>query len=233
MPEITTLLAAFFIGLMGAGHCLGMCGGIVAALSFSLPARHANKKWLFLLAFSIGRIASYSFIGLAAGLVGWTLFSLSSFPIARIIAGGLLILLGLYHGEWWRGLAYIEKVGARVWRWVKPIADTFIPINTLPQAVVVGALWGWLPCGLIYSALGFAAANADGSPVVGAYIMGAFGLGTLPAIIGGGLASQVLGDFFNRRGVKLFFSLGYILFGCAVICVALYHWGIGGHSHHH
>lgn len=232
MFDYSILISAFLIGLMGAGHCIGMCGGLVAALSFALPAGSVVKKIVYLFAFSIGRVASYTLIGLAAGFIGWSVFSMTGFPYARILAGLLLILLGLYYADWWRGLAYVESAGSKIWQYIKPIADKFVPVTKIRHALFLGALWGWLPCGLIYTALTFAFTHADTSPYQGAYVMFFFGLGTLPAIIGGGFATNSLLKILKSKNIRRVLAVGYIVFGLAIIYFALAHASHGDHSSH-
>src|SRR5688572_354644 len=156
MPELMPVLAAACIlGLLGAGHCFAMCGGIVAALSFSAPAN--APRWRLNLGYNAGRIFSYAlFGGLTAGLV--SVMPSTGWPVARTFAGLLLIAMGLYLANWWRGLLWLEKGGHWVWRGIKPIGDRFLPVDSVSKALMVGLVWGWLPCGLVYAALGYAAA---------------------------------------------------------------------------
>ncbi|MBU2986449.1 sulfite exporter TauE/SafE family protein [Saccharophagus degradans] len=224
-----TLVAAFFLGLLGAGHCLGMCGGIAAALSFALPANKTPQKLAFLAAYNAGRIASYTFIGLVAGLVGWWLGQVAGAVYLRIFAGVLLILLGLYLADWWRLLGLLEKSGAGLWAKIQPIGNRLLPVKTVPQAALLGLIWGWLPCGLIYSALGFALASSNSNALYGASIMLAFGLGTLPAVFTGGLAAEKILALFKLRNVRIGFALCYIVFGVWTVYIAIQH---AGHSHH-
>jgi len=229
MFDWPTLISAFFIGLLGAGHCLGMCGGLVAALSFALPAGDFKKKCAYLIAYSVGRVASYTLIGFIAGVLGLAVMAQSGLPIGRIVAGVLLILLGLYVAQWWKGLAALEKVGNVVWRYIKPLADTLLPVKNAKQALFLGALWGWLPCGLVYSALSFAFASSHTSAVQGALVMLAFGLGTLPAVVGGGFASKAVFDFFKLKSVRTILALCYIAFGITTLYFVYAH---AGHAHH-
>lgn len=223
------LLAAFFLGLLGAGHCLGMCGGIAAALSFALPAESTHKKLLYLAAYNLGRVTSYAGIGLLAGILGWWLGQWGGAHYLRILAGILLILLGLHLADWWRILVVLEKSGAGLWAKLKPISNKLLPVKSVAHAALLGLLWGWLPCGLIYSALGYALASSNQNAFVGAAMMLAFGVGTLPAVFVGGLAAAKILALFKLRSVRLLFAICYILFGCWTIFIALQH---SSHSHH-
>ena len=172
----------FMVGLLGAGHCIGMCGGIVTALG-----ANASKPTL-LVGYNIGRILSYSLAGALAGAfslaaVGVGGNSLELLPIMRTLAALLLILMGLYIADWWRVLVGLERVGQVIWQRIQPMAIRLGKPDRLTKAIGVGMLWGWLPCGLVYSALG--QALASGSPAKGAALMAAFGLGTLPAMLAG------------------------------------------------
>jgi len=97
----------------------------------------------------------------------------------------MLVLLGLYLMDAWRGLAHLEAAGNIVWRRIRPLLKPLMPMDTAFKALVVGGLWGWVPCGMVYSAL--LTAMLQGSALDGAAAMAAFGLGTLPMLLGMGL----------------------------------------------
>jgi sulfite exporter TauE/SafE len=221
------LLAALLAGLVGSVHCLGMCGGIAGALGLA-----AGGRTRFVLAYGAGRIASYAAAGALAGALGAALAGLAGLgPWLRLVMGAMLVLVGLQVALGWRLLAPIESAGARAWRRMAPAARSLMPPERLPQALALGALWGWLPCGLVYGML--AAAAATGGPAQGAGFMAAFGLGTLPAMAGLSLASArvPLGTGRHRR------ALGWLLvgFGAWTAVTPLSHLAgdEGGHSHHH
>lgn len=204
MIEPLSLLTALLLGLMGASHCLVMCGGIAAAASASTSntiaktgGRRSNISYLLL--FNLGRILSYSIAGFLVSIIG--LWLADSHHIAqqllRSIAGFLLILMGFYVARWWMLLTRLESAGQFVWRYLQPLTRKLIPIKNKPQALALGLLWGWLPCGLIYSTLAWVAANAE--PVMGALTMFSFGLGTLPGILAAGLFAQQLNRIIGHR----------------------------------
>jgi len=232
VPElVATLAAAALLGLLGAGHCFAMCGGIVAALSFAAPANAA--RWRLNLGYSTGRIFSYSMVGaLAAGLV--SSLPATGWPLARTVAGLLLMAMGLYLANWWRGLLWLERGGHWLWRGLKPIGDRFLPLDTVPKALMVGLVWGWLPCGLVYAALGYAAAQAD--PLKGAAVMLAFGAGTLPALLAGGAFAAVLKSGLSRPRTRLVMAIAYLIFGAWTLAGAwshtLFHQPYHAHHHH-
>jgi len=196
MIEPLSLVTAFLLGLMGASHCLVMCGGIAAAASSSSSGKRNHS---FLLLFNLGRIVSYSIAGLIVSLLG--LWLADSHQIAqqilRTIAGSLLILMGFYIARWWMLLTRLETAGQFIWRYLQPMTRKLIPIQTPSQALALGLLWGWLPCGLIYSTLAWVAAN--GQPVLGALTMLCFGLGTLPGILAAGLFAGQLNRFIQHK----------------------------------
>jgi len=194
VPELS-LLAAFLTGLLGVVHCVGMCGGIVAAMSFQ-PGAPARRRlpFRFLLAYNTGRIASYTAAGALAGLLGSAAFlSGTLFPVQRglyITAQIVLILLGLYLAGLSQAILKLEKIGGGIWRRLQPWLGPLLPIRHPGQALLAGALWGWLPCGLVYSVL--VSALAAGSMTQGALLLLAFGLGTLPSLLLMGWAAENL-----------------------------------------
>lgn len=176
--------AAFIIGILGSGHCIVMCGGITTMLSSAInKSQQQSSKLSIVMAYNFGRIATYSLIGAIAGFTGSLAAKNIGFPVTilRMIAGVFLILLGLYIGRWFMVLNKVEQLGKGLWKLLSPLSKKFIPVNSAKQALALGAIWGWLPCGLIYSTLTWSLAS--GSLVSGATIMFFFGLGTLPALI--------------------------------------------------
>lgn len=203
----------------------------MAALSFAVPDASQGRRFVILLAYNIGRIGSYVLIAALAG----SLLSYSSghgLSLLRVIAGLLLLAMGLYLGNWWRGLTYLERGGSFLWRYIQPLGKRFMPVKNIPQAVALGAIWGWLPCGLIYSALVFAAAQSAGSSsnASAAVIMLAFGLGTLPAVLASGFFAERIKQCIQNRSVRTVFAVSIMLFGAWTIYATLQH-ASGGHQH--
>ena len=180
-------IAALLAGLAGSGHCLGMCGGISAALA----GGGRGPAWLSALLLSGGRLASYALAGAIAGaggaLLGRGLDLLQLGQLLRLGFGLLLLAVGLTLALRWRGLQRIEALGARLWTRLTPALGGLLPPRGPAQALLAGALWGWLPCGLVYSMLTMALASGDAGN--GAWLMAGFGLGTLPAVVGAGGAA--------------------------------------------
>jgi uncharacterized protein len=180
------LAAVFVVGLLGGAHCIGMCGGIVAALTVRLPGERPRRS--LSLAYHAGRIATYAGLGALAGGAGSLALLAEGFlPVQvtlYVLAQLMLLALGLYLLGVPRYVAVFERAGARLWRRVQPRAQALFPVRTPARALAVGSVWGLLPCGLVYSVL--ATAMVFGSAAGGALVMLAFGLGTLPALLAAG-----------------------------------------------
>ncbi|MCC5883738.1 MAG: sulfite exporter TauE/SafE family protein [Halomonas sp.] len=223
------LLAAFVFGLLGGAHCIGMCGGIMSALTFAVPPSMRSPARLsgLLLGYNLGRIASYMIAGALVAALG-TVFALT--PTTRVIlqlfAAVMLILMALYIANWWKGLLKVEALGRHLWRHLEPIGKRLMPVVSLPQAIGLGAIWGWLPCGLVYSMLAWSLATAD--PLTGAALMGAFGLGTLPSLLVTGFAARQLGTLIRHPATRTFAALTIIAFAVWQLVTLLPH-GASGH----
>jgi len=226
----TTFLAAFLTGLLGGTHCVGMCGGIVAAMSFqgevgksevgkSEVGKSGRQPFHFHIGYSVGRIASYAALGALAGLLGSAAFlSDSLYPLQRglyVLAQVILILLGLYLAGLNQSIRVLERAGSSVWKRVQPLLAKVMPVRNLGQAVAAGALWGWLPCGLVYSVL--VMALSAGSAIHGAALLLAFGLGTLPNLLLMGWAAESLRNFARKTWVKR---------GAGLLVAAMGVWGL-------
>ena len=226
MPELVApLLSALILGLLGGGHCLGMCGGLMGALTLAIPPDQRARRLRLLLAYNLGRILSYAAAGLLIGLAGWAVASSPAAMLLRVLAGLLLIAMGLYLAGWWSGLTRIEAVGRHLWRHLQPLASRLMPVSSLPRALLLGAVWGWLPCGLVYSTLLWA--SSQGSPGESALLMLAFGLGTWPVLLATGMAAERLTALLRRRGVRIAGGLLVILFGIWTLPGPHQHWLIG------
>jgi sulfite exporter TauE/SafE len=220
------MLAAFLVGLLGGVHCVGMCGGVVGALTFGLPeeVRMSTRRSMpFVLAYNIGRIASYSLAGALMGGVGWLVLRLAVVReaqlVLQIVSGLFMIALGLYLAGWWLGLTRLEQFGGRLWRRVEPLGRGLLPISRVRQALALGALWGWLPCGLVYSVLIWSIAT--GNVWEGAALMLSFGLGTLPNLLALGLLAGQLSRLARRPWVKALAGGLVIAFGAYTLGLAV------------
>lgn len=219
------LLSAFVLGLLGGGHCLGMCGGLMGALTLAIPAGQRGRRLRLLLAYNLGRVLGYAAIGLLVGLLGWAVASSPGATGMRVAAALLLIVMGLYLAGWWSGLTRLERLGRGVWRHIQPLAGRLLPVSTLPRALLLGSLWGWLPCGLVYSTLLWAA--SQGNALHSALLMLGFGLGTWPVLLATGLAAERSTALLRRRGVRAAGGLLVILFGLWTLPGPHQHWAMG------
>ena len=188
-----------------------MCGGLMMAVGMQLP----QPKWLYLLTYNLGRISSYALAGALVGSLGQASsvleFILPIQQILFLLSSLMLLLLGLYIANLWHGLLLIEKLGGRLWVRVEPWARKLLPIQHLPQAFFAGMLWGWLPCGLVYSVL--IGALASGSAQNGAIMMLMFGLGTLPMLISLGFASAKLKPVLQSERLRMICGGMIAMFG--------------------
>jgi hypothetical protein len=209
----TGYIAVFLIGLLGGVHCAGMCGGIVSALTVQAPGQAPALR--LHLAYNVGRIASYVLAGAALGAVGSLGLLLNdALPVQLalyVLANLMLIALGLYLTGFTRVLAPLEGLGHRLWRRIQPLTARFLPARSVGQALPLGALWGFLPCGMVYSVL--ATALVTGSAARGAGLMLAFGLGTLPNLLLAGVLLARLRGVTRQRGFRLVAGLAVLGFG--------------------
>lgn len=213
-----SLPLAFTVGLFSSLHCVGMCGGIIGALSFGVPAtvRQSSSGYLlYLLTYSLGRILSYAVAGAMIGLVGEGLLELMG------AAGGrrwlqwavaiVMVAIGLHVAGWLPRLVSIERLGGPLWRYLEPIGRRLMPIRSIPQAFAYGAVWGWLPCGLVYTMLISAIAKVDA--LQGALYMAFFGLGTLPAILATGFLAGRLLQLASKPMLRVGVGLSIVVMG--------------------
>lgn len=214
MPE-TGYLAVFLIGLLSGTHCVSMCGGIVGALTVQVQVPGGRAQWPLHLAYNLGRISTYTVLGgLIGGLGSIGMLYDGMLPVQLslyVLANLMLIALGLYLTGFTRLLAPLERGGHRIWRRIQPHTRRFLPARSVRQALPLGMLWGFIPCGLTYSVL--ATALVTGSGLRGAGLMLAFGLGTLPNLLLAGMLFKHFRSFTQRRGVRLAAGLMVLAFG--------------------
>ncbi|WP_428239865.1 sulfite exporter TauE/SafE family protein [Gynuella sp.] len=203
---IEQLLPAFLLGLLGAGHCVAMCGGIATALGLNAPG-HLGYSLLY----QLGRVSSYMLIGLIFALFA-SFIPQSSILYLRLLAALLLLGMALYLSGIWNALAGLERVGKVLWSFIQPLAIRIKRPNSMAMAFAAGVTWGWLPCGMIYSALGLASLSAN--PFYGALTMLAFGLGTFPAMTGLTIFSQSMIQLISHRLTRIFSAI--LVFSLAI-----------------
>jgi sulfite exporter TauE/SafE len=208
-----SIIAVFIVGLLGGVHCLGMCGSIVGI--FTTQVQKDTARWPFHLAYSSGRIASYAIAGALVGAIGQAgLLMRDAVPVQHLLfalSSLMLIVLGSYLAGLWGAVRQLERLGGGLWKRLQPYTTKLLPVNTVPRALGLGALWGWLPCGLVYSVL--LTALASGSVARGALIMLAFGLGTLPNLLAIGLFWESIKDWVQSSRVQLAAGLLVAAFG--------------------
>lgn len=210
--------AAFAMGLFSSLHCIGMCGSIIGTLTLSLKPEIRNKKstlFPYVLNYNIGRIFSYTIAGVLVGLAQ-TLIILPlgleqgyGYRGLQLLSAAIMIGAGLYIAGWFPRFAYIEKAGSSLWKQLEPFGRKLIPVTTHTQAFLFGMVWGWLPCGLVYAALALAATSGD--IVRSAFTMLAFGLGTLPSVLGVGIMTNVLTKLSRMQRFKQAIGLLLVL----------------------
>lgn len=242
-PATITVWAALLTGLAGSGHCFAMCGGMAGALG--LRARHAHGTASMLThtaMYQFGRISGYALAGALSGFFGSALTALLDLArvgvTLRIASGVLMLLIAARMLFRFNGLAWLERQGARFWSRIQPLAMRQLAGRHTLNAIAVGFLWGWLPCGLVYSMLLFAATGADA--LNGAAIMTAFGLGTLPSMFTSSVLAAQLQRALQHNAARIFSGLALAAFGVWMIVAANQHSGHEnvphdahtGHSHH-
>ncbi len=242
MTEPLTFFAALLAGLLGSAHCVGMCGPLAALPQFAgQPTNRPPRPLQRTLSYNAGRLLSYTLMGAIVGGVGQTIgnaLQISTWAlILRTALGAALVLIGLQlllprlRSNPLTRLG--EKVGAHLWRQLAPIAQRLRRSQTPFQLLGLGVLWGWLPCGLVYSLLLMAA--VAGSSTGGALTMLGFGLGTLPAMVGIGLAGGRLANW-KQHTLRPVAGALLMISGVWLAAMPLWHqtsMSQGEHQHHH
>lgn len=210
--EYSPYLSVFIMGFLGGVHCLGMCGGIVSALSLgqARPDRNLTPiaRLPVLLGYNLGRISSYVLAGALAGGLGALTLSVTDakqtqnlLQSMQLISAAFMIALGLYLANLWQGIAYLERAGKGLWHYIEPLGRHLLPVDNALKAVPFGFVWGWLPCGLVYTFLFMSLSS--GSAGEGALLMLCFGLGTLPNLVLMGTVAGQLLQWARKTSVRL------------------------------
>ncbi len=219
MNDGLTLGAALLLGLAASGHCLLMCGGISAALGIATAKRADGRPHVHLLAaYQFGRVASYTLAGLLfGGLLGGAIALLDVDAVRtalRTLSAAALLLGGLVAFGRVRDPGF--GIGQHLWRKLAPLGRRLLPVTSLPRAVAFGMVWGWMPCGFVYTVLLIAAMRLDAFDA--AATMAAFGLGTAPALLAGAFGAQRLAAWSGRAGTRR--VAGIVLLASAVLTLA-------------
>ena len=213
------LFAAFLAGLFGSVHCIGMCGGFVGLFNQSAENSPASGRFRGILPYwllsNTGRIGSYMLAGAIAGTIGGAAVGLFSPAhvqnIGLMLSGGFMLALGLYLAGWWQGLNQLERLGGGLWKRFQPAMTRLLTQRGWRKSLLIGVIWGWLPCGLVYSMLAWSMTIA--TPLGGASIMLAFGLGTLPMLVGLAALTDRLDTLRRNRTVRRVLGSLIMLFG--------------------
>jgi len=229
---IPALMAALIAGLLGSAHCVGMCGGLSGLFAVNSSVASLRSQLPMALTYNLGRILSYAVLGIIVGSFGSVIVKVSpsiAGPI-RFVSGAVIILIGLKVAFDWRFLNIVERMGSTLWSRIAPVAQRLVPVTSLPKALGLGLVWGWLPCGLVYSVLLIAATSAK--PLSGAMVMFTFGVGTLPAMVMTGLGAAQLSRVMRRRGTRIGLGLLIVVLGVLTIAMPVAKWISPAMSHH-
>jgi len=225
------LVAALLMGFFGSPHCLGMCGGLVSAFGLSMKDVSPVKRRVLIATYHLGRLLSYSFLGLLAGLIGTTVLEplMIGNSMPRLLLGAVLVLVGVTMlGAPF--LTKLERFGMRFWQFLSPLRQKVFPLTTFPRALVAGLLWGFLPCGLVYGALLIAVVAHN--PIGGAALMFVFGLGTVPMLVATHETVHWMRDKIGRFRLRQLNGAIMVLSGLAValVPIAMSNMHHGGHT---
>lgn len=227
MSLTESLIAALLLGVAGSTHCLGMCGAISINLSFAVPVEQRSPKALLRwhLFFSAGRISLYILLGAFSGTLGAV--AREAIPggarIVMLLSAAVLIMIALHLVGRSSGIRWLEAVGNLLWKRLQPLMGRLLPITKLWQAYAVGLLWGFMPCGLIYTALALAAGSA--SALSGALLMAVFGLITIVPVAGTGILAGSLSWLRKPMWRNISAAISVVL---AILITVQ---ALGGHHH--
>lgn len=220
---------ALALGLGSSLHCLAMCGPLAAAI----PLGPGQARWPRLAAYNGGRLLGYAIAGLiAAGLGGALLLAggTGARTLLTLLAAAFVIATVAGQAGWVPAPRALEHWGRRLWAHVAPIGRAASARGGLSGVLLLGLLWGWLPCGMVYAALALAVATVD--PLRGASVMLAFGLGTLPSMLGAGwLAGRMRGPVNGTRARRLREAMAAMVIGLTLWSTATALQSHAGHAH--
>lgn len=235
MTDLVAVLAtALAAGFLGSAHCVGMCSGVSGMIAVNANVRGMSTQIPLAIAYNSGRVISYAILGAIVASFGDVAVSAApqvAGPI-RLLSGLIIVLVGLQIAFEIKILAPLERAGAVLWQRIAPLASNIVPVTNAPRAVGLGLLWGWLPCGLVYSALLIAATTA--SATNGALTMIAFGIGTMPAMVMTGIGALTLSRFVGNARK----TAGVLIILLGLLTLAMPLQGLmandqNGHQQHH
>lgn len=214
--DAITLSAALIAGIAGSAHCFAMCGGLAGALSMRVGAANGALSALRDASlYQLGRVTGYTVAGAIVGTLGNAIQAATNISkvasTMRFAAGVLVILVAMRVLSGWNALVWLERLGARFWKAIHPMVNRAAKERGMSRSLLLGLLWGWLPCGLVYSMLLFSALSGDAAH--GAAIMLAFGMGTLPAMLASSVLAAQLNSWLKRHGTRQLSGALLLVFG--------------------
>lgn len=207
------MFTALVMGFLGSGHCVAMCGSLTMALGFSIPREKHFISYAVVISF--GRITGYALIGVVASLLTQSIISLTQGGILylSIFASILMIGIGLHIAGLNSWVLKTEIMGKYIAAAIEPIKKRILPIDSISKCLLYGLFWGFLPCGLVYTALSLAMTAS--TPLMGGLTMLFFGLGTLPTLVGLTAFNSKLNSILAKTYVR--FALGVTVIVLALI----------------
>lgn len=210
-----TLLSALLTGLVGSGHCAVMCGGIATGF----PAMAPRAGWRYVVEPNLGRVLGYAAAGAIAGGIGHAIVDMAALPWLRsglrVATGAVMIAIGLRLVVANNAASPYPSLGGGLWRVLKPLQRGLLPANTSAKRLALGALWGWMPCGLSTTVL--TAAWLQAGATNGALTMAAFGLGTLPVMLPLTWSGLHVGRRLLRGGLRTAVGAVVVLAGAVTV----------------
>ncbi|WP_196157275.1 sulfite exporter TauE/SafE family protein [Reinekea sp. G2M2-21] len=205
---MTDYLAAFLLGLVSSGHCMGMCGGLMLAAGLNA------SKPIIAIGYNIGRLGTYMTLGISFGALAGLLPE-QFLPVLKILSASLLLLTALYLLELSTIVNRIEIIGKPLWSLAQKPARRLLPVNKLSTSIALGFLWGLIPCGLVYTALAFSLSQTSATSA--AVSMFSFGLGTFPSMLGASLLASRVRPWLINPWFKKTFALMLAVFAMVTL----------------
>ncbi len=210
---LPAMVTAFMAGILGSGHCFGMCGGIAGGLGTLTGPASGSSRFVPAMVFNLGRLLSYMLLGGISALVIGGAGEMLDIPgwsrILRLLTALMIFLIGLRFLFGVRWLDPLEKAGAGLWKKIQPLAIRISSRSGASSRMLLGLCWGLVPCGLVYSVLLTAASTAN--PARGSLLMLAFGIGTLPSMLGVTWMAPAIATVMRDRWVKKLVGFGLVL----------------------
>lgn len=205
---MTDCFAAFLLGLVSSGHCLGMCGGLMVAAGFN-----ASKPSIAL-GYNLGRLLTYVLLGLSFGAIA-AFLPADFIPFLKLVSAVLLVLTSLYLLGISQLVNKLEIIGIPLWTIAQKQAKRLLPVKSIPASILLGLFWGFIPCGLVYTALAFSLSKS--SALESATIMLSFGVGTLPAMIGASVLAVRIRPALTHPVIRASLAILLLLFALFIV----------------